>query len=56
MTRLEQLERAEIERLLEHHQGNLNLVAKELGISRTTLWRRLKDYPFQSTKDPFVSK
>ena len=26
------------------HQGNLGLVAKDLGISRTTLWRRMKDY------------
>jgi DNA-binding NtrC family response regulator len=43
-TRLEQLERAEIERLLERRQGNLALVARELGVSRTTLWRRLKDY------------
>ena len=43
-TRMEQLERAEIERLLDRHQGNLVLVARELGISRTTLWRRLKGY------------
>ena len=43
MSRLEKLEQAEIEKLLEFHQGNLNLVAKALGISRTTLWRRLKD-------------
>ncbi|MFZ1641891.1 MAG: sigma-54 dependent transcriptional regulator [Candidatus Contendobacter sp.] len=56
MTRLEQIERAEIERLLECHQGNLNLVARELGISRTTLWRRLKDYRVQSDKDPDVSE
>ncbi|MFQ5853597.1 MAG: helix-turn-helix domain-containing protein, partial [Candidatus Binatia bacterium] len=26
------------------HQGNLGLVAKDLGISRTTLWRRMKEY------------
>lgn len=48
VTRMEQLERAEIERLLDRHQGNLALVAKELGVSRTTLWRRLKDYRVQS--------
>ena len=47
-SRLEQLERAEIERLLAAHHGNLKLVAKELGISRTTLWRRLKDYQDRS--------
>jgi DNA-binding NtrC family response regulator len=56
MTRLEQFERAEIERLLELHQGSLNLVAKELGISRTTLWRRLKDYRYQAGKDATVSE
>jgi DNA-binding NtrC family response regulator len=54
--RLEQLERAEIERLLERYQGNLVLVARELGISRTTLWRRLKDYRLQSGQDPDVSE
>lgn len=44
LSRLEQYERAEIERLLDLHQGNLKQVAVELGISRTTLWRRLKEY------------
>ena len=56
VTRMEQLERAEIERLLERYQGNLALVAKELGVSRTTLWRRLKDYRVQPDKDSDVSK
>ena len=46
MTRLERLERAEIKKLLESHQGNLAQTAKELGISRTTLWRRLKEPGF----------
>lgn len=56
ITRLEKVERAEIERLLELHQGSLNLVAKELGISRTTLWRRLKDYRSQPVRVPTVSE
>ena len=56
MSKLEQFERAEIERLLEFYQGNLNLVAKKLGISRTTLWRRLKEYRGQSGKDADVSE
>jgi DNA-binding NtrC family response regulator len=56
MSRLEKLEQAEIEKLLEFHQGNLNLVAKALGISRTTLWRRLKEYRLQSGKNPDVSE
>lgn len=55
-TRLEQLERAEIERLFERLQGNLTLVARELGISRTTLWRRLRDYRLQSEQELDVSK
>jgi two-component system response regulator HupR/HoxA len=42
-SRLERMEQAEIRRLLEVHQGNLRQVAKELGVSRTTLWRRMKD-------------
>jgi two-component system response regulator HupR/HoxA len=43
-SRLERMEQAEIRRLLDAHQGNLGRVAKELGVSRTTLWRRMKDY------------
>ena len=56
ITWLEKVERAEIERLLELHQGSLNLVARELGISRTTLWRRLKDYRAQTDKAAAVSE
>ncbi len=47
-SRLRQIERTEIERLLALHHGNLKLVAKVLGVSRTTLWRRLKDYQDRS--------
>ncbi|QQS53078.1 MAG: hypothetical protein IPM89_09075 [Candidatus Competibacteraceae bacterium] len=48
ISRLERLERTAIERSLTIHNGNLKLAAKELGISRTTLWRRLKDYQEQA--------
>ncbi|MBE2293534.1 MAG: sigma-54-dependent Fis family transcriptional regulator, partial [Phycisphaerales bacterium] len=48
LSRLEQIERTEIERILKLYRGNLSLVAKELGISRTTLWRRIKDYQTRS--------
>ena len=41
--RLGGIEQAKIRRLLELHKGNLNWVAKAMGISRTTLWRRMKD-------------
>ena len=35
-------EAARLTELLEKHQGNRSAVAKELGISTTTLWRRMK--------------
>lgn len=34
----------EITTLLEKYQGNREMVAKELGISKTTLWRYMKKY------------
>ena len=37
-------EAARLMELLEKHQGNRSAVAKELGISTTTLWRRMKKY------------
>lgn len=51
-SRLEQIERAEIIRLMEVHQGKYQLVARDLGMSRTTLWRRLKNYGIQGFEDP----
>ena len=41
--KLEAVERREISRSLEQHQGNLSAVAQELGIARSTLYRRLKE-------------
>ena len=55
-SRLEQFEREEILRLLKLHQGNLNAVAKNLGISRTTLWRRMRDYHIQADKENDVAE
>lgn len=37
-------EAARLTELLEKHQGKRSAVAKELGISTTTLWRRMKKY------------
>lgn len=37
-------EAARLTELLEKHQGNRSAVSKELGISTTTLWRRMKKY------------
>lgn len=38
------LEKDHILEQLQSRKGNLGLVAKDLGISRTTLWRRMKAY------------
>lgn len=43
-------EALEITELLKKHQGNRQKVAAELGISRTTLWRRILKYGIE-TKD-----
>ena len=51
------MERAQLKQLLSFHHGNLVEVAQALKISRTTLWRRLKECRLQSapTKAVVVS-
>ncbi len=39
---IDEIERKQIQELLKRYNGNKSMVAKNLGISRTTLWRRLK--------------
>ncbi len=39
-----EVEREHIQRVLERHRGNATAAAKQLGISRTTLWRKLRQY------------
>ncbi|MDY6257936.1 MAG: sigma-54 dependent transcriptional regulator [Bacteroidaceae bacterium] len=41
---LEEIERASIAASIEKHQGNLSLVAKELGISRGALYRKIEKH------------
>ncbi|MFR4882106.1 MULTISPECIES: helix-turn-helix domain-containing protein [Lachnospiraceae] len=41
----------ELSEILERCQGNRNLAAKELGISTTTLWRRMKKYGVEAKYD-----
>ena len=41
---LEEIERASIAAAIEKHQGNLSLVAKELGISRGALYRKIEKH------------
>ena len=43
-TNLEELEEATIRKVVDKHQGNMSKVAKELGIGRTTLYRKLEKY------------
>jgi len=42
LSRLEQLEAAAIRHALEAHAGNKHRAARELGISRSTLYRKLE--------------
>lgn len=41
-------EEAELSGILEKYHGNRNLAAEELGISTTTLWRRMKKYGIEA--------
>lgn len=41
---LAELERIAIENALEHTRGNLSAVGRQLGIGRTTLYRKIKKY------------
>ena len=43
-TNLEELEKVTINKVLEKHGGNLTKAARELGITRTALYRRLNKY------------
>ncbi|OEK02434.1 sigma-54-dependent Fis family transcriptional regulator [Roseivirga sp. 4D4] len=46
-TNLEELERITIEKVIKKNEGNMSKVAQELGIGRTTLYRKLEKYGFQ---------
>ena len=41
---LAEVEREHIERVLARHRGNATAAARQLGLSRTTLWRKLRQY------------
>jgi transcriptional regulator with PAS, ATPase and Fis domain len=40
---INEIQKHHIEELMKRHKGNRNKVAKDLGLSRTTLWRRLRE-------------
>jgi transcriptional regulator with PAS, ATPase and Fis domain len=44
---LADVEKEHIQRVLARHKGNATSAAKQLGISRTTLWRKLREYGLQ---------
>jgi transcriptional regulator of acetoin/glycerol metabolism len=44
--RLDSLERAAVERSLARHKGNISSAARELGISRAALYRRMAKHGF----------
>jgi transcriptional regulator with PAS, ATPase and Fis domain len=46
---LADVEREHIQLVLLRHRGNSTAAAKQLGISRTTLWRKLKEYGLKRT-------
>ena len=46
---LAEVEKEHIRRVLELHRGNATGAAKQLGISRTTLWRKLRAYGIPRT-------
>ncbi|MCU0305901.1 MAG: sigma-54 dependent transcriptional regulator [Thermoanaerobaculales bacterium] len=48
---LEEMEKAAIEKALARHHGNLSDVARQLGIGRSTLYRKLEQYGLRDRKD-----
>jgi two-component system NtrC family response regulator len=49
--KLEELERRAIKRALEHFDGNLSDAARQLGIGRSTLYRKLEQFGLRPKKD-----
>jgi transcriptional regulator with PAS, ATPase and Fis domain len=47
---LEEVERVHIQRVLDDVSGNVSLASQRLGISRTTLWRKMKRYDIASSR------
>ncbi len=48
---LDELEKTAIEKALRRHGGNLSDVARQLGIGRSTLYRKLEQYGLREKKD-----
>jgi len=52
LRRLEAIEREEIRKALAICNGNVSHASKMLGISRNTLYRKMKQFPSELTRDP----
>jgi two-component system response regulator HydG len=48
---LAEVEKEHIQRVLARHRGNATAAARQLGISRTTLWRKLREYGLKRAGD-----
>jgi two-component system response regulator AtoC len=48
---LAEVEKEHIQRVLARHHGNATAAAKQLGLSRTTLWRKLREYGLKRSGD-----
>ena len=44
---MQNIEKQVLEHMLQRYHNNRSMVAEKLGISRTTLWKKLKDYGLQ---------
>jgi DNA-binding NtrC family response regulator len=51
MRRLEQIEAEAIRFALAHYRGRMSVMARKLGIGRSTLYRKMKEYGFAPTKE-----
>ena len=54
--RIADMERQLIVERIQARQGNVALAAEDLGISRTTLWRRMKEYRIQTGRPEGASE
>jgi DNA-binding NtrC family response regulator len=55
MRRLDDLEREIIRFALQHYRGHMSEISRKLGIGRSTLYRKLKDYGFDEGLAPDAS-
>ncbi len=52
MRKLNELEAAAIRFALTHYRGQMSEIARRLGIGRSTLYRKLKEYGLDDGGDP----